>query len=83
MKNHDNRFPVTVSGLSVSIHRDDERSFARALRTFSKKVQEDGLLKDCRDRMHYESGSERRTKAKKAARKRWLKKQEQMDQNRF
>lgn len=76
MSKHDNRFPVTINGLSVEIRKDDERSFTRALRTFSKKVQEDGLLRDYRDRMHFESGTEKRVKAKKAARKRQLKKQE-------
>lgn len=83
MKKHDNRYPVTVEGLSVSIHKDDDKSFARALRTFSKKVQDDGLLRDCRDRMHFESGPDKRTKAKKAARKRLLKQIEQADQHRY
>lgn len=83
MKKHDNRFPVTLDGLSVSIYKDDDRSFNRALRTFNKKVQEDGLLKECRDRMYFEKDSEKRVRAKKAARKRWLKKQELSEKNRY
>lgn len=77
MKKQDNRHPVIVEGVSVSIHKDDDRSFDKALRTFKKKVQESGLIKECRDRMYFEPHSEKRRKGKKMARKRTLKRLEQ------
>lgn len=83
MKKHDSRQPVMLEGLSVEIRKDDDRSFARALRMFSKKVQEAGLLKECRDRMFFESGAEKRVKAKKAAKKRQLKKQEVLPKRQY
>lgn len=47
-KNSNNR---TRRGLSVEVRHDD---FNRALRTWSKKVQESGLIKEIKDRMSYE-----------------------------
>lgn len=73
-RKHDIRYPVNLPGLSVVVKED----FARALRTFSKKVQDSGLLKVLCDNMYYESGAETRTRKRKSARKRWLKKVEQM-----
>lgn len=75
MRNNDNRFPVEVSGVSVEV-RDD--NFNRALRQFNKKAQEAGIVKSCKDRMHYEKPSSVRKRKKKAARKRWLKKLSKM-----
>jgi small subunit ribosomal protein S21 len=49
--------------------------FAFALRKFKKKVQEDGILQELRERQHFEKPSETRKKAKAAGRARWLKKQ--------
>ena len=39
-------------------------------------INNDGLLKDLRDREHFEKPSIKRKKAKAAARKRWLKQQQ-------
>jgi small subunit ribosomal protein S21 len=63
------------SGLSVTVDRD----FNKALRLFGKKVQEAGILKEVRDRMYYEPPSDKKQRRKKMARKRWLKKLEQMN----
>ena len=65
--------PRTV-GITVEV-RDD---FNRALRTFSKKVQDSGILKDLKDRMAYEPKSVEKQRKKKMARKRWEKKVESM-----
>lgn len=44
-------------GLKVAVNGDDERAFIRALRTFNKKVQESGLLRELRAREFYEKPS--------------------------
>jgi ribosomal protein S21 len=75
MSRHDNRFPVTVTGLSVVVDRD----FNKALRLFTNKVQESGILKEVRDRMHFEPESEKKKVRKKMARKRWLKSLERVE----
>ena len=54
-------------GLTVEV-RDD---FNRALRTFSKKVQDSGILKEVKERSEYEKPSIRRQRMIKQARKRW------------
>lgn len=63
------------SGISVEVRNND---FGRALRTFSKKVQDSGVLKDVRDRMSYEPPAVKKQRLKKQARKRWEKKVEEM-----
>lgn len=62
-------------GMSVEVRNDD---FGRALRTFSKKVQDSGLLKEVKDRMAYEKPAVEKQRMKKQARKRWEKKVEEM-----
>lgn len=62
-------------GTVVEVRNDD---FGRALRTFSKKVQDSGLLKEVRDRMSYEKPAVEKQRMKKQARKRWEKKVEEM-----
>ena len=59
-------------GLLVEVRNGD---FAFALRKFKKKVQEDGILQELRERQHFEKPSETRKKAKAAGRARWLEKQ--------
>jgi len=62
-------------GISVEVRGDD---IGRALRTWSKKVQDTGLLKEVKDRMAYEKPAVERQRMKKQARKRWEKKVEEM-----
>lgn len=59
-----------INGLTVEVYGD----FTRALRTFNKKVQDSGKLREVRERMQFESGSESRKKSKSQARKRQEKK---------
>jgi ribosomal protein S21 len=61
-------------GLTVEVKED----FNRALRTFSKKVQDSGILKEVKERMEYEKPAIRRQRMKKAARKRWEKQVEEL-----
>lgn len=58
-------------GLVVQVHNND---ITKALRKLKKKVNNEGVLKEVRDREFYEKPSLKRKKAKAAARKRWLKK---------
>lgn len=66
---------LKTRGTSVEVRNDD---VTRALRTFNKKIQEQGLLKDLRDRMSYEPPAVKKQKLKKAARKRWERLVEEM-----
>lgn len=69
-----NNYPTRNNGLSVEV-RDD---FNRALRTFGKKVQDAGVLRELKERMYHEPRCIENTKRKKLARKRWEKKVEGM-----
>ena len=60
----------TKSGLYVEVRNDDVN---KALRIFKKKVQEDGILQEYKERQQFTKPSEKRRKAKAAGRKRWLK----------
>lgn len=60
-----------IKGLKVEVRNNDVNY---ALRKFKKKVQEDGILQELREREYYEKPSETRKKAKAAGRARWLKK---------
>lgn len=61
-------------GLSVSVS-DHPYGFEKAMRIFNKKVQDSGLLRELKEREHYEKPSARRKKERAVARKRWLKMQ--------
>ena len=63
-------------GLYVTVINNDVN---RALRKLKKKINNDGLLKELRERQHFEKPSAKRKKAKAAARKRWLKKSSGME----
>ena len=44
----------------VEIRKDE--SFEGALRRFKKKIEQEGILRELRDRKHYEKPSERKRK---------------------
>ena len=58
-------------GLTVEVRNND---INWALRKFKKKVQEDGILQEYKEREFYTKPSEKRKRAKAAGRARWLKK---------
>jgi len=64
-------------GLYVEVRNND---INWALRKFKKKVQEDGVLQEYKERQFYTKPSEKRKKAKAAGRARWLKKLEKQEQ---
>lgn len=72
-KNRDNQ---VKQGLTVEVRNGD---FNYALRKFKKKVQEDGVLQEVREREFFVKPSLRRKKAKAAGRARWLKKLAKME----
>jgi len=65
-------------GLSVEVRNND---VAFALRKFKKKIAEDGILQELRQREFYEKPSEKRAKAKKAGIARWKKKLSTMNES--
>ena len=67
------------SGLYVEVRNGD---FNFALRKFKKKVAEDGILQELRERQQFEKPSLKRKKAKAAGRARWIKKQQKELQER-
>lgn len=44
----------------IEIRKDE--SFESALRRFKRKIEQEGILREVRDRKHYEKPSERRRK---------------------
>ena len=50
----------------VEVRKDE--SFEAALRRFKKKIEQEGILREVRDRKHYEKPSERRRKKAKERR---------------
>jgi ribosomal protein S21 len=65
-------------GLTVEVRNDD---FGRALRTFSKKVQDLGTMQIVKEKMSYEKPAVLKQRMKKQARKRWERKVEDMITN--
>lgn len=66
-KNNDE---VSLRGTRVEVRNGDING---ALRRFKKRVQDEGVLQEVKNREAYEKPSVQRTKAKAAARSRWLK----------
>lgn len=50
----------------IEIRKDE--SFESALRRFKRKLEQEGILRELRDRKHYEKPSERRRKRTKGKR---------------
>lgn len=63
---------IFIPGIAVVVQNNN---VDQALRKFKKKVQEERILQTVKDKQEYVKPSEKRRKAKAAARARWLKKQ--------
>jgi small subunit ribosomal protein S21 len=59
-----------IPGIAVVVRNGNVDA---ALRKFKKKVQEEGIIQEVRNRQEYVKPSEKRRKAKAASRARWLK----------
>ena len=70
-RGRDKNAPVRVPGLKVWVQHND---VDRALRKLKKKVANDGIVRELKEREYYEKPSERRRKQKARAIKRWEKK---------
>jgi small subunit ribosomal protein S21 len=55
-----------MSVSQIEIRKDE--SFEAALRRFKKKIEQEGILREVRDRKHYEKPSERKRKKAKGKR---------------
>ena len=51
----------------IEIRKDE--SFEAALRQFKKQIEQEGILREVRDRKHYEKPSERKRKKAKSTRR--------------
>lgn len=67
--------PVIIEGLSVEVRGNFEKS----LRIFSKKVQNNGLVRELREREFFEKPTSKRKKAKAAAKRREEKRAREAD----
>lgn len=67
----------SLKGMRVEVHNNDVN---KALRKLKKKLQEDGILQELRNREYYESKGTKRRKAKEAATRRF-KRQRLKDQD--
>jgi len=65
------------SGLTVEVRNGNVES---ALRKFKRKVQDSGILQDIRDRQQYEKPTTKRKRKKAAAKARWNKKVQKMQE---
>ena len=65
-----------VKGMAVTVRGDNING---ALRQLKKKLQEDGVIKELRDRKHYVKPSEKKRKDKAAAKRRWQKRLKEID----
>lgn len=54
---------------------------SKALRVLKKKLHNEGDMKKLREKSHFVSSGEQKRLAKRAGRKRWLKKQVQIERN--
>mgnify|MGYP001270798929 CR=1 FL=1 len=61
----------------ISVRNND---VSKALRILKKKLLEEGISKELRERRHFTGKAEKKRLAKKAGKKRWIKKRAQLEQ---
>ena len=64
-----------LQGLKVEVRNND---MTKALRVLKKRLQNEGVLNELRERTFFRKKSEKRRLAKSAGRRRWLKRVEKM-----
>ena len=70
------REPRPKQGLTVEVSNND---INRAWRKLKRRLQDEGIMQEVRDRKHFTKPSEKRARAKAAGRKRWIKKKRELD----
>ena len=68
---------TTTENMKIFVRNND---VGKALRIMKKKMLEEGITKELRDRRHFVSDGEKRRLAAKAGKKRWMKKRAQLEQ---
>ena len=68
---------TTTENMKIFVKNND---VGKALRIMKKKMLEEGISKELRDRRHFVSDSEKRRLAAKAGKKRWIKKRALLEQ---
>ena len=68
-----------VEAMKVVVHNND---MTKALRTLKKKMQNEGIFNELRERTGFKSRGERRRLEKAAGRRRYLKKQQKLKDSR-
>ena len=63
------------NGIMVEVRNGDVQ---KALRLFKKKVQNEGIIQEYKERQFYVKPSEKKRKSKAAGKKRWEKKREKL-----
>lgn len=67
---------ITSPDMKIFVRNNDVN---KALRILKKKLHDEGIPKEVRDRRHFTPPGEEKRLAKKAGRKRWLKKRQQLE----
>lgn len=68
---------TTTQSMKIFVRNND---VDKALRILKKKLHNEGVMKEVRDRRHFTPPGEEKRLAKKAGRKRWIKKRQQLEQ---
>ena len=68
-----------IEAMKVVVHNKD---ITKALRTLKKKMQNEGIFNELRERTGFKSRGERRRLEKAAGRRRYLKKQQKLKDSR-
>ena len=63
--------------MHITVRNND---LGKALRILKKKLLQEGISKELRDRRHFVGKAEKRRLAEKAGKKRWIKKRAQLEQ---
>ena len=66
-----------MENMKIFVRNND---VGKALRIMKKKMLEEGISKELRDRRHFVSDGEKKRLAEKAGKKRWMKKRAQLEQ---
>lgn len=69
---------VVLQGTKVRVGEGD-RAFDKAMRIFSRKVTDAGILREVRDREFFEKPTAKRKRLKAAAVRRWQRKLQEMN----
>ena len=68
---------TTIENMKIFVRNNDVN---KALRILKKKMTDEGITKEMRDRRHFISDGEKRRLAAKAGKKRWMKKRALLEQ---